>query len=1507
MKNNVRSYFKLFPLVVFFTLFGYGASATPYYVQDVNPWGTTQNITCMNNVFGAGGWIQATFSTPAATIFAASTQFVMLEGSDQNSNMPTFVNNNITLIENWVNNGGRLFMNAAPNYGSNQTWGFSGTTLNYPSYGNSVATTVPANQIFLGPYLPTSPTYSGNSFAHAYLTGSGLTPLLYDAAYAANVRPVLCYKTWGNGIVFFGGCTQPNYWTPYTQGVNLWQNIFAYVNSFPLVGITTTVTGSPWCAGAGITVNYSSFNLAFSAGNQFKVQLSDALGSFASPTQIGIVTSTSTSGAIACTIPAAQPGGTAYRIRTVSTATAFTGADNGTNLTINPQLTPSVVITVSPSNNVCAGTNVTFTATVTNGGPTPTYQWKVNNTPVPLATNPTFSTSTLNNNDNVTCTITSNAPCAVPTTATSNTITMTINPNLVPTITITANPGTTICLGTPVTFTPNITNGGPGPTYQWYKNGNPVGTSPTYTDNVLITGDAITCTIISNAPCANPTTVTSAPLIMTVNPTVVPTVSISANPGNTICPGTNVTFSATLTNGGPSPTYSWKKNNVFQSASPTWSSSTWVTGDYVTCTVTSNATCATPATVTSNTITMTVTPTVVPTISISVSPSSTICAGTSVTFSATITNGGPSPAYVWKKNNVVVANTPTFTSNSLADLDDITCTMTSSSGCAIPATVTSNDIIMTVYPSVTPGITIASSPGNTICAGTMVNFVATGTNGGPSPTYQWMLNGNPAGTGTTYSNNTFATGDVVTCVFTSNANCAVPVTVTSNAITMIVNPLVTPGITTTVNPGNVICSGSNATFTATPSNGGPTPGYQWYLNGNPVSTSSSYQNNTLANNDVITCVLTSNANCATPTTATSTPITMTVNNTVVPTLGITASPGTTVCSNTPVTFTPSLTNGGPTPTYQWKVNGNPVSTNPTYVTSTLNNTDVVSCTVTSNATCATPAVVTSNFITMTITTGNVPTIVVTASPGATICNGTAVTYTAATTYSGPSPLYQWTKNGNPVGLNQPTYTDPSLNNNDVIACTMTSSAPCVSPVTVTSNTVLMTVNAITTPGVSVTSNTGDSICLGTTVVFTAAPVNGGPAPVYQWKKNGLPVGSNTPTYTDLGLVNNDQINCVMVSNDLCPSPASATSNTHNMTVTPMFTPAVSVSVTPGTIICTGSTATFTATATGAGPSPIYHWMKNGNPIGNNSPTYTDLLLNGGDSVSCIVEASTACVTKNTDTSAQSVMAWFNSGYLAGSLGTTETNAVKVTPSSNKINYTDCDLMVSVVPSGPSAVSGLTTVKVTLDNTVQKFRNQPYVQRHFDIVPDSNAANATATVTLYAYQSEFDAYNLVAGPMGYPLLPSFATDNGNVKVTTFHGAGNAPANYSGGEELIIPTSVSWDIANNWWVITFPVTGFSGFYIHTGSNFALAVSNVHGADGFSVEAYPNPVQDKVNVRINGNRAANSQLVVTDLTGRTIISVDMDNNKATVDMSGLASGMYMLRYSDDARTETVKITKQ
>src|SRR5206468_1459914 len=103
-------------------------------------------------------------------------------------------------------------------------------------------------------------------------------------------------------------------------------------------------------------------------------------------------------------------------------------------------------------------------------------------------------------------------------------------------------------------------------------------------------------------------------------------------------------------------------------------------------------------TATSNSITVSRTANVTPTVSIALtSGSNPGCAGTSLTFTASQTNGGAAPGYQWKVNNINTGtNTSTFSSSSLANTDVVSCVLTSNASCVISATSTSNDITMIV-------------------------------------------------------------------------------------------------------------------------------------------------------------------------------------------------------------------------------------------------------------------------------------------------------------------------------------------------------------------------------------------------------------------------------------------------------------------------------------------------------------------------------------------------------------------------------------------------------------------------------------------------------------------------------------------------------------------------------------------------------------------------------------------------------------------------------------------
>lgn len=133
-------------------------------------------------------------------------------------------------------------------------------------------------------------------------------------------------------------------WTS-TQSTTDFSNFGSHTSTCPACStptntITTgSVTGAPFdveCAtslDATGTVDFTSIG-TFTGGNIYTAQLSDASGSFVSPTDIGTLTSTANTGSISITIPAATASGAGYLIRVISDSPTTTGS-NSTAFTIN--------------------------------------------------------------------------------------------------------------------------------------------------------------------------------------------------------------------------------------------------------------------------------------------------------------------------------------------------------------------------------------------------------------------------------------------------------------------------------------------------------------------------------------------------------------------------------------------------------------------------------------------------------------------------------------------------------------------------------------------------------------------------------------------------------------------------------------------------------------------------------------------------------------------------------------------------------------------------------------------------------------------------------------------------------------------------------------------------------------------------------------------------------------------------------------------------------------------
>ena len=134
---------------------------------------------------------------------------------------------------------------------------------------------------------------------------------------------------------------------------------------------------------------------------------------------------------------------------------------------------------------------------------------------------------------------------------------------------------------------------------------------------------------------------------------------------------------------------------------------------------------------------------------------------------------------------------------------------------------------------------------------------------------------------------------------------------------------------------------------------------------------------------------------------------------------------------------------------------------------------------------------------------------------------------------------------------------------------------------VASTAALLTVKSSPSPEVSITPSE-DVICTGTKVTFTANAINGGNQPMYQWQLDGQNVGTNSATYTNANLKDQDLVTCVLTSSLTCTSPVNS-QNQITMTVNA----APTVITIPDTLIGLGQSVVLQTTV--SAPVISYQW------------------------------------------------------------------------------------------------------------------------------------------------------------------------------------------------------------------------------------------------------------------------------------------------------------------------------
>ena len=422
----------------------------------------------------------------------------------------------------------------------------------------------------------------------------------------------------------------------------------------------------------------------------------------------------------------------------------------GITINVSTSVTPSLNITATSPTNICVNETVDFETLGGNGlGSSATYDWYVNNTQKSLTPSSTITLTGLEDGDEVTAVANGLSSCATSPTVTSNSIAISIIAPVTPTVEIEADEQT-ICEGESVSFEIiNSSNQGANPNYQWLLNNTPItnATADSYQSTSLSNADEVKLQLTVQETCVTTQQVVTLPLLITVSPSINPTVVIDAN-DTTICPGDMVDFTiSTITNEGLTPTYEWIVNGSVSGTESSFSTNLLTDDSKVVLNVTSSLSCLTSAFVTSNELAITVTSNQAVGL-IMTRSKNPVCEDEVVNFEAEVATNSPT-SYSWAVDGIIAPQSgSTLSTNSFSDGSTIMVTTEVTTNCGI--LTSSQEVIMDVELKSIPTYSFEEIE---ICSDEApLELLASGL---PSTQLTWTKDGESitGATGTTFSAN----------------------------------------------------------------------------------------------------------------------------------------------------------------------------------------------------------------------------------------------------------------------------------------------------------------------------------------------------------------------------------------------------------------------------------------------------------------------------------------------------------------------------------------------------------------------------------------------------------------------------------------------------------------------------------------------------------------------------------------------------------------------------------
>ncbi|MFN4235096.1 MAG: immunoglobulin domain-containing protein [Bacteroidia bacterium] len=628
-------------------------------------------------------------------------------------------------------------------------------------------------------------------------------------------------------------------------------------------------------------------------------------------------------------------------------------------------------------------------------------------------------------------------------------------------------------------------------------------------------------------------------------------------------------------------------------------------------------------------------------------------------------------------------------------------------------------------------------------------------------------------------------------------------------------------------------------------------------------------------------------------------------------------------------FSPSATVvGNGSLSYQWLLNGNPIS-NGGNISGSTTSSLVINSALTSNSGNYQLQVTQGNCVQQTsnplILTVDPSTINITSQPQSlTVCEGTTASFSA--TVSGTVISYQWKKDGvNISGATSSTLTINSAQLSDQGSYELEIISNCG---LITTQSATLTVN----PNAAITQQPQavGPICVGTSFALN---VNAVAASSYQWYFNGSPIsGATSSSYS----VTNAQFNQTGYYKVEVISAGCGPNILSDSIYIDVITNPVITSNLVGGAYCEGDSMVLEIQVSGIVNS--YHWWHNGNNIQiTNTPMYVVPSVSSSDQGTYTVVAYNACggtmasivniVVNPTFSQTIQQTICYGDDFVFGN--TTYNQSGTYIQSYQTINGCDSTytIQLNVLPENLTNLSAticdgqqyvlgsqtLTTGGNYQETFVAANGCDSIVQLALTVISSSTVFNQNASICqgdVYVFGNQ----NLTTSGTYTQTFTATAGCDSVVQLNlTVNSLPNVNVSINGNQLEATSGFVSYQ----WYFNGLPINGAtSNVYIPIQSgSYYVEVEDLNGCQNLSeivdynltginenalgsLEIYPNPARDIVWIKSD----ASTQIIISDLSGRIIKEIKIEN-ELKLELSDFSNGIYLVNYLNNKGTAGFK----